>query len=130
MEPFHGFDSNNRSMTPLRLCVLGVVTSKAHAAARRGLELAGIADAFDVLIGSDDCDTHKPQPGPLQAALAQLARTPEGAAYVGDSPHDMLAGRRAGVRTYAALWGPFERAELEPSEPDAWLEDATQLATL
>jgi phosphoglycolate phosphatase-like HAD superfamily hydrolase len=34
---------------------------------------------------------------------------------VGDSPHDMAAGRAGGTRTAAALWGPFpEDAALPP----------------
>jgi phosphoglycolate phosphatase len=32
--------------------------------------------------------------------------------YVGDSIHDMAAGRAAGMQTIGVLWGPSEREEL------------------
>ena len=54
----------------------------------------------------------------------------EQALYVGDSPHDMAAARAAGVGGVAALWGPFERAVLEPHEPTVWLHEPVQLAQL
>jgi pyrophosphatase PpaX len=49
---------------------------------------------------------------------------------VGDSPHDITAGHRAGTKTAAALWGPFSRAVLEPTNPDRWLTRPSELATL
>jgi pyrophosphatase PpaX len=42
----------------------------------------------------------------------------------------MQAGRAAGVRTAAALWGPFARPHLEPALPDHWLERPDQLIQL
>ena len=44
---------------------MGVVTSKRHELAERGLELTGIAEFFDVLIAPDDWPEHKPAPGPI-----------------------------------------------------------------
>jgi pyrophosphatase PpaX len=49
---------------------------------------------------------------------------------VGDSPHDLAAGRAAGVRTAAALWGPFSRAVLDLERPDVWLETPSEIAQL
>ena len=39
----------------------------------------------------------------------------------------MKSGRAAGVATAAALWGPYSRAQLEPTEPDLWLEEPADL---
>jgi pyrophosphatase PpaX len=50
--------------------------------------------------------------------------------YVGDSIHDMHSGRAAGVRTAAALWGPFSRSHLEDATPDFWLETPADLVAL
>jgi len=36
-------------------------------------------------------------------------------------------GVAAGVRTAAALWGPFSRQDLEAGEPDHWLEQPEDL---
>jgi phosphoglycolate phosphatase-like HAD superfamily hydrolase len=47
--------------------------------------------------------------------------------FVGDSTHDMRSGRAAHVFTAAALWGPYSRAQLEPTEPDLWLDEPGDL---
>lgn len=100
---------------------LGIVTSKLHASARRGLARCGLASFFEVIVGLDDVAIHKPRPEPVLAALERLSCEPSGAIFVGDSPHDLAAGRAAGVRTGAALWGPFERSALAVESPDHWL---------
>jgi pyrophosphatase PpaX len=47
--------------------------------------------------------------------------------FIGDSRFDMAAGRDAGVQTAAALWGPFERTDLEPYSPNYWLNEPTDI---
>jgi phosphoglycolate phosphatase-like HAD superfamily hydrolase len=42
--------------------------------------------------------------------------------FVGDSTHDMEAGRAAGVTTVAVLWGPYTRAQLTPTTPDYYAD--------
>ncbi|MDX2194592.1 MAG: HAD-IA family hydrolase [Gemmatimonadales bacterium] len=101
---------------------LGLVTSKAHAGARRGLRLAGVEELFEVVVGADDVTQPKPHPEPVHTALARHGATVADAVFIGDSTHDMHSGRAAGVATAAALWGPFDRAHLSASAPDHWLE--------
>ena len=50
--------------------------------------------------------------------------------FIGDSPHDLVAGRGAGVRTAGVLWGPFRREELSPESPDFLLETPREILTL
>lgn len=69
----------------------------------------------------EDVTHPKPHPEPVLAALARLGVGAEEALFVGDSPHDVAAGRAAGTRTAAALWGPFPRAALEAAGPDTLL---------
>lgn len=99
---------------------LGVVTSKRHAMAQRGLEMSGIADAFEFLIGHDDWPEHKPAPGPILHGCELLGVAPEHCLYVGDSPFDIQAGNAAGCATAAALWGMFPRETLAAEDP-TWL---------
>jgi pyrophosphatase PpaX len=106
---------------------LAVVTSKAEPLARRGLAHVGLDGFFDVIVGLESCTRHKPDPEPVHVALDRLGIAPEAAAFVGDSPHDMAAGRAAGVTSIAALWGPFTRAQLAPSEPDYYIERMGEL---
>lgn len=107
-----------------------IVTSKFAATARRGLEVCGIAEYFEVVIGVDDVVEHKPHPEPVEKALAQLDRPADSAVFIGDSPHDLQAGKSAGARTGAALWGPFRRELLEPHDPDHWLDDPTDILAI
>jgi pyrophosphatase PpaX len=99
----------------------GIVTSKGRGMTERSLQHVGIVGHFDTIVTYEDTDRHKPGPEPVRLALARLGADPSRAIFVGDSPHDMHAGRAAGVTTAAALWGPFNRAELSPAAPDWWL---------
>ena len=127
------FDHIERVITELRSrgYLIGVVTSKSRELALRGLKLCSpdmiIGGLIDAAIFLEDTDRHKPQPEPILAALERLNATPSCSAYVGDSSHDMIAGRRAGVQTVAAMWGPFPRAELERERPDHLAESITEL---
>jgi len=107
---------------------LGVVTSKARTGLDRGLRLCGLDGLFDGMISLDDVERHKPDPEPVLKALTVLAASADSTVFVGDSPHDMAAGRDAGVLTAAALWGPFPRQVLEPHKPDFWLEAPSEIA--
>lgn len=109
---------------------LGVVTSKMHGGLERGLTAGGYEGLFEVLIGADDVENPKPHPEPVLMALGRLGVEPSDAVFVGDSPHDMAAGRAAGVRTAAATWGPFPREVLELHRPDLWLESPAEIPTL
>lgn len=108
----------------------GVVTSKGEWLAMKGLAHVGLASLMDTIVGADSSTRHKPDPEPVRIALDRLACPPEHALYVGDSVHDLLAGRAAGVRTAAALWGAFKRQDMEPGEPDFWLTSISELPSV
>lgn len=111
-------------------CRTGIVTSKNRVGAFRGLRLAGLESAMEVVIGADDVTNPKPHREPIDRAVELLGADASTTIYVGDSVHDMRAGRNAGVRTAAVLWGPFGRADLEETTPDSWLESPADLLTL
>ncbi|MEO1579525.1 MAG: HAD-IA family hydrolase, partial [Pseudomonadota bacterium] len=93
---------------------LGVVTNDAEAPARAHLAQVGVLTAFDIVIGCDSGHGAKPAPGPVLGALEALGARPEQAVMVGDSLHDLMAGRAAGVQTVGVLTGLAERADLAP----------------
>jgi pyrophosphatase PpaX len=109
---------------------LGVVTSKVEWAARECYEYYGLGEFVSIGVFHDDTERHKPDPQPLLHAAAKggldVART----AYVGDSIHDMAAGKAAGMRTIAALWGPSERAELVRAGADELAERPADLLAI
>jgi pyrophosphatase PpaX len=109
---------------------LGIVTSKLLEPALRSVAHVGLAPLVDVVVGADSCARPKPDPDPVLLALERLGRRPEEAIFAGDSPHDVAAGRAAGVRTVGALWGACSRAALEASGPDHLLERIADLPAL
>lgn len=111
-------------------CRLGIVTSKNRAGAERGLALVGLAHAFELTVAADDVERAKPDPEPVLRALEGLRAEARQAVYVGDSVHDIHAGRAAGVATAAVLWAQATREELMPAAPDHWLEAPADLLAL
>jgi pyrophosphatase PpaX len=90
-----------------------VVTSKVEWAAKLTYERYGLQEFLSVFVFHDDTERHKPDPEPLTFAAMKGGLVPAHTAYVGDSVHDMAAGRAAGMRAVGALWGPSEPGELE-----------------
>jgi pyrophosphatase PpaX len=109
---------------------LGLVTSKMRSGAVRGLQAAGLEDAFPVIVGADEVTHPKPHPEPVLTALERLGARASDAVFIGDSRHDVECGRAAGVKTAAVLWGPFDRSHLQDLEPDYWLERPADLSIL
>jgi pyrophosphatase PpaX len=101
-----------------RQFLTGIVTSKSRLFAVRGLKLCGLSDLMDTAVFLEDTVLHKPNPEPLCLALERLRVFPQEAVYVGDSRHDIRAGRAAGMRTAAALWGPVRKGELQREGPN------------
>jgi len=101
---------------------LAVVTSKLRRGTLRGMDLCGITDLVDVVVTPEDVENAKPHPEPVELALSRLGVAPGEALFVGDSPHDMAAGRAPGTRNPAPLWGPFPRETLLAERPDFLLE--------
>ncbi|QIZ82478.1 HAD family hydrolase [Thalassovita gelatinovora] len=91
---------------------LGVMTNDSEQAARAHLSHAGIERRLDFIAGFDSGFGAKPAPGPLLAFASQTGLAPESVVMVGDSTHDLLAGRRAGMRTLGVLTGVAQAEEL------------------
>lgn len=93
---------------------IGLATNDGEAPARAHLEGAGIDDLFDYVAGFDSGHGAKPEPGMLRAFARQTGIAPDRIAMVGDSRHDLMAGRAAGMRPVAVLTGIADKAELMP----------------
>ena len=93
---------------------LGVATNDAEGIARRQLDELGIADLFDYVVGFDSGHGSKPGPGMCIGFAKAVDVAPEACVMVGDSLHDLKAGRSAGMTTVAVLTGVAKRDELAP----------------
>ncbi len=93
---------------------LGLATNDAEAPARKHLNEAGIASAFHFVAGYDSGHGAKPGPGQLVAFCAATGLHPTEVVMVGDSRHDLTAGRAAGMATVAVLTGAATADDLAP----------------
>ena len=109
---------------------MALVTSKSDWLAERALRLVGLDQAIPVVVGCDSCNRHKPHPEPVERALALLRIGPPDAIFVGDSPHDVEAGRAAGVYTVGVTWGAFTREAMERSGADEVIHQIEALPAL
>ena len=69
------------------------------------LKQAGIQDLIEEKTSSSDADASKPDPDIVQAALESADARPDEAIMLGDTPYDVEASGRAGVRCVALRCG-------------------------
>ena len=105
---------------------LGVVTNDSEAPARAHLRRSGIEGLLDFVAGADSGHGAKPEPGQLAAFCAATGVAAETCVMVGDSLHDLKAGRAAGMTVLAVLTGPAPRDALE-AQCDAVLDSVADL---
>jgi phosphoglycolate phosphatase len=101
-------------------------TTKGTPTTRSVLEQFGLLKFFDHVQGTDGFPA-KPEPDVIFKSLDVLGVGVEDCLLVGDSPTDMRAGRRAGVRTCAVRYGYGDPEELAQCEPDFWVDDLSAL---
>ncbi len=75
-------------------------------------ELLEATDLIDVTTSKDDVKNSKPDPDIFQAALHKTGLAPGEALVIGDTPYDVIAAAKCGIRTIALLSGGFSEAEL------------------
>ena len=93
---------------------LGVATNDAEAPARAHLRAEGVEARFDFIAGFDSGFGGKPDAGQLLAFCAATGALPDRCIMVGDSTHDLDAGRAAGMTCVAVLTGVADRHDLAP----------------
>ncbi|MEJ2218923.1 MAG: HAD-IA family hydrolase [Gemmatimonadota bacterium] len=104
-----------------------VATTKRTVTARRLIEAVGLADVLDHVEGSD-APPYKPAPDVVLRALEALPG--RGLWMVGDTSADVLAGRAAGLATYAVTWGVRDVAPLDACAPTRLEPDLDALLQL
>jgi len=101
---------------------IGLATNDTEAPARAHLAAHGITDLFDFIAGYDSGHGAKPGPGMCAAFATRFALDPGRVVMVGDSLHDLHAGRSAGMICVGVLTGMANAADLAP-HADAVLPD-------
>ena len=93
---------------------VGVASSAKAEELEVALELVGLKDLIEAKTSTDDAEASKPEPDIFLAALERLGNPdPARVIVVGDTPFDVIAAQKAGMRTVAVLCGGFSRESLE-----------------
>jgi pyrophosphatase PpaX len=107
---------------------LGIVTAKRQAGIGLAFGVLPLAHLFDAAVASDDVGRGKPYPDGILRALELLEAQPDEAAYVGDSPFDVEAAKRASVHSVAVTWGGIHSREtLENARADTLVDSPEEL---
>src|SRR5579884_1295532 len=107
---------------------LAVVTAKRRSTVELAFKRLGVGHLFEVVVGGDETERHKPDPEPLLEAARRLRTEPMDCAYVGDSPFDIRAAKAARMYPVAVTWGRIhDRAKLESEQPAAIVDTADEL---
>ena len=94
------------------------------------LERAGLMHLFDPVITAGDVDRPKPHPEGLFRCLELIGCAPSQAVYVGDTRHDIEAGRAAGMRSIGVLTGAADSASLSAAGADRLVASHRGLAEI
>lgn len=91
---------------------LGVATNDSIGPARAHVAAHGLLPLLDYIVGADSGYGAKPDSGMCLEFAARFRLQPQRVLMVGDSCHDLDAGRAAGMRTVAVLTGIATRSDL------------------
>jgi phosphoglycolate phosphatase len=106
---------------------LALVTNKPSAFIAPLLEAFDLARHFALCLGGDSLAAKKPDPAPLLHVAAHFDVAPSACLMVGDSRHDIEAGRAAGFRTLAVPYGYNHGEPVALSRPDGTVESLAEL---
>ena len=109
----------------------GVVTNKSVRFAAPLTEAMPLFATSGALVCGDTTPYSKPHPEPLFEAARRLGVAPQRCLFVGDDERDVLAGRAAGMRTVAAVYGYLgDRSDTTQWEADASIDSPAALLSL
>jgi len=100
-------------------CNWGVVTNKPSWLTEPLMRELKLDHRAACIVSGDTLSTRKPDPAPMHFACQMAGSQAEQCLYVGDAERDIEAGRRAGMKTLAALFGYIG----EHDSPDTWGAD-------
>jgi HAD superfamily hydrolase (TIGR01509 family) len=89
------------------------------------LDLLDARELADDWTTSADVEATKPEPDLVKAAMEKAGT--DDAVMVGDTPWDIKAAERAGIKTIAVITGGFSRAELEEAGAAVVFESVAEL---
>jgi len=92
---------------------LAVASSAKEDELKSLLRVCGADEFIEASTSSDDAEHSKPDPDIVHAALDQLGQPPETVILLGDTPYDVEASLKAGIRVVALRCGGWGDADLK-----------------
>lgn len=107
--------------------ILVLITNKPERFIAPILSHFELLSQFTLCLGGDSLAEKKPSPLPLLHAAGQLDIAPSASVMVGDSRHDIAAGKAAGFTTVAVPYGYNHGEPIEQSQPDLLISSLSAL---
>ena len=111
LKPFKDADDLVAAVKALGLTAVAASSAKEDEL-KALLELSDTTSLMDDATSSDDAEESKPAPDIIEAALKRAKAAPTEAVMIGDTPYDVEAARRAGVKTIAFRSGGWSDGDL------------------
>ena len=109
---------------------LGIVSTKFSYRIRNILEREDLLDLFEVIIGGENVQEHKPDPRGLLEAIKKLNLSRPQTIYIGDSLTDAETAFRAGVSFVAVLSGVTPQNKFKNYSVIQFLKNVSEIPKL
>jgi phosphoglycolate phosphatase len=109
---------------------LGIVSTKFRYRIEQILRRETLLQYFQVVIGGEDVEEHKPHPEGLFKAVERLQCSPASIVYVGDSVADAELAKRAAVPLVVVLSGVTPREHFDSYHAIGIIESLWELPRL
>ncbi|MHA2368307.1 MAG: HAD family hydrolase [Candidatus Hodarchaeales archaeon] len=106
---------------------LAIFTGKGRLSLDITLKKLHLDDYFDFIVSGTDVAQSKPFPDGLLKIIDALKMPKEKFLFIGDSPLDVTAARKAEVSVVGAMWGSVEKRKLRAVDPDYLFEEPAAL---
>lgn len=107
--------------------ILAVATGKTRKGLDRAFEVSGLGPRFQSSRCADECHS-KPHPQMLEELMDEFGVEPDATLMIGDTTHDLLMARNAGVAALGVAYGAHPREALEAEAPLYCAADIAELA--
>ena len=125
MRPFPGLTAFLKEARRRRITTGLVSTTKCHGVLSV-LNRFALAPLFDVIVGGEFTDLHKPAPDPYLCAAAFAGAHPSGCVVIEDSPFGIQAGKAAGMYTVGFTAGSIPQDVSQADETARGYQDLTK----
>jgi phosphoglycolate phosphatase len=106
---------------------LAVATGKTRKGLDRAFAVSGLGPRFHASRCADECHS-KPNPQMLEELMEEFGVEPDATLMIGDTTHDLLMARNAGVAALGVAYGAHPRESLEAESPVYCAGNVAELA--